>query len=112
MVWQSLTPSCCPLNQCTYNLSAWASVPLTEALLTTTLHPAQMLGAQLATRKGQLREGFDADLCVMDWEGKVLSTWVDGREAYRLPPSEGSGISELTRAAQMTKDHSHTNGHR
>jgi N-acetylglucosamine-6-phosphate deacetylase len=30
-----------------------------------------------------LKEGYDADLCVMDWSGNVLSTWVAGVEVWR-----------------------------
>jgi hypothetical protein len=79
----TLAGSCCPLYECVSNLSKFASIPITEALLAATLRPAQLLGGEISKRKGQLREGFDADLCVVDWEGKVRSTWVGAKEVWR-----------------------------
>ena len=76
---------CCPLNTCLFNLSTFASIPLPEALLAATLRPAQMLGGRVAATKGQLKEGFDADLCVLGWDGSVKSTWVGGEEVWRCP---------------------------
>ena len=80
-----LTYRCCPLNTCLYNLSTFASIPLPEALLAATLRPAQMLGGAIAASKGQLKEGFDADLCILGWDGSVKSTWVGGVEVWRCP---------------------------
>ena len=34
-------------------------------------------------RKGILRPGADADLVVLDRRGRVVSTWVLGREVYK-----------------------------
>lgn len=81
----TLAGSCCPLYECVSNLSRFASIPIAEALLAATLRPAQLLGGGIAKSKGQLREGFDADLCVVDWEGKVRSTWVGAKEVWRDP---------------------------
>ena len=75
--------SCSPLPYCLLNLTRSTSISLPEALLTCTLRPAQLLGGQIATSKGQLTEGYDADLCVFGWDGSVLSTWVGGDEVWR-----------------------------
>jgi N-acetylglucosamine-6-phosphate deacetylase len=79
----TLAGSCCPLNECLRNLSNYASIPLPEAILTTTLRPAQMLGPSISQHKGKLEEGFDADLCVLGWDGSVKSTWIMGQEVWR-----------------------------
>lgn len=74
--------SCCPLNTCLINLSTYASIPLPEALLAVTYRPAKMLGGTLSRTKGQLKEGFDADLVVLGWDGSIRSTWIMGKEVY------------------------------
>ncbi|WWD17688.1 N-acetylglucosamine-6-phosphate deacetylase [Kwoniella shandongensis] len=79
----TLAGSAAPLAPQVHNLSKFANIPIPEALLGATLRPAQLLGGEIARRKGQLTEGYDADLCVMDWQGKVLSTWVGGKEVWK-----------------------------
>ncbi|ORY34266.1 N-acetylglucosamine-6-phosphate deacetylase, putative [Naematelia encephala] len=76
----TLAGSNSPLPTCIQNLMHFTSIPLPEALLTCTLHPAELLNLG---GKGQLKEGFEADLCVLDWEGRVRSTWVAGKEVWR-----------------------------
>ena len=49
-----------------------------------TYRPAQMLGGDIAQRKGQLKEGFDADLVILGWDGVVQSTWIMGEEVYNI----------------------------
>jgi N-acetylglucosamine-6-phosphate deacetylase len=44
-----------------------------------------MLGGELAKTKGQLKEGFDADLVILGWDGSVRSTWIMGEEVYSNP---------------------------
>lgn len=82
--------SCCPLNEQIANLASFASIPLPEALLASTSRPAALLAGQVGARKGQLREGFDADLCIMGWDGKVWGTWVAGQEVFRRESSPAS----------------------
>jgi N-acetylglucosamine-6-phosphate deacetylase len=77
--------SCCPINTCLFNLSNFASISLPEALLAATYRPAQMLGGPLLRTKGQLKEGYDADLVVLGWDGTVKSTWIMGQEVYTCP---------------------------
>lgn len=79
----TLAGSCSPMPYCIRNLCSFTGTPLPKALLTATLHPALLLGGEIAKRKGQLKEGMDADLCIMDWEGNVKSTWVMGNEVWR-----------------------------
>ena len=79
----TLAGSCSPLPYLLRNLCLFTGTSLPQALLTATFNPAQLLGGQVAAKKGQLKEGFDADLCVFDWEGNVRSTWVGGEEVWR-----------------------------
>jgi N-acetylglucosamine-6-phosphate deacetylase len=50
-----------------------------------TTHPARMLGGEVERRKGRLERGFDADLVVLDKQGRVRATWVRGVEVWRRP---------------------------
>jgi N-acetylglucosamine-6-phosphate deacetylase len=79
----TLAGSCAPLDQCVRNLCAFTGASLAEALLAATRNPALALGGEVAKTKGQLKEGFHADLCVLDRKGIVVSTWVMGREVWR-----------------------------
>jgi len=61
------------------------------ALRAITLAPAEMLG--VAARVGSLREGKDADLCVLNGDplaagSSVLATWIDGKVVWK-PKHEG-----------------------
>jgi len=79
----TLAGSCAPLDQCVRNLAAFTGASLPKALLAATLNPALALGGEVAKTKGQLKAGFHADLCVLDWQGNVRTTWVMGQEAWR-----------------------------
>ena len=79
----TLAGSCSPMPYLLRNLCAFTGCTLPQALLTATLHPAELLAGKIGSRKGQLREGFDADLCIVDWDGYVRSTWVMGQEVWR-----------------------------
>lgn len=96
--------SCCPLNEQIANLASFASIPLPEALLASTSRPAALLAGQVSALKGQLREGFDADLCVMGWDGKVWGTWVAGQEVYRRPGSGSGNGSEAWKEDVLVGD--------
>ncbi|ODN90195.1 N-acetylglucosamine-6-phosphate deacetylase [Cryptococcus wingfieldii CBS 7118] len=78
----TLAGSAAPLAPLIKNLSTFASIPLPLALLSATLHPATCLGGRVERTKGRLEEGWDADLCVMNWEGEVVGTWVGGKEVW------------------------------
>ena len=79
----TLAGSCSPMPYLLRNLCSFTGCTLPQALLTATLHPAQLLAGKTGESKGQLREGFDADLCVFDWNGYVRSTWIMGKEVWR-----------------------------
>lgn len=72
------------MDLCVRNLAAFTSIPLEKAIRCATWNVAQMLGGEVAERKGALLEGRDADMVVMDREGFVQSTWVMGREVWSL----------------------------
>lgn len=72
------------LDHCVRNLASFTSIPLSKAIQCATWNVAQMLGGEVARRKGALLEGRDADLVVLDQQGVVMSTWVMGKEVYSL----------------------------
>lgn len=92
---------------CIRNLCSFTGTTLPKALLTATLHPALLLGGEIAKQKGQLKEGMDADLCVMDWEGNVKSTWVMGNEVWRDKRWGKAGSNNGFGEDQMINGHSH-----
>ena len=53
---------------------------LTEAVQMASSTPARIL--RLTPRKGELTEGSDADLTVLDWDYRVLRTIVGGETVY------------------------------
>lgn len=79
----TLAGSAAPLAPLAHNLAKFASISLPMALVCATKHPAECLGGEVAKRKGQLIEGFDADLCVFDWEGNVKDVWIMGEEIWK-----------------------------
>jgi N-acetylglucosamine-6-phosphate deacetylase len=71
------------LDECVRNLSTFCSIPLSRAIHHATRTPAKVLGPKVESRKGALRVGWDADLCVWDrFTGKVLSTWQGGKQVF------------------------------
>ncbi|RDX47471.1 Metallo-dependent hydrolase [Lentinus brumalis] len=76
----TLAGSVVTLDKCVRNFSRFTGCSLGEAIRCATYNPAKCLGIE--HRKGTLRPGADADLVVLDRRGKVLSTWVRGREVW------------------------------
>ncbi|RPD58145.1 Metallo-dependent hydrolase [Lentinus tigrinus ALCF2SS1-7] len=76
----TLAGSVVTLDKCVRNFSRFTGCSLGEAIRCATYNPAKCLGIE--NRKGTLRPGADADLVVLDRKGKVLSTWVRGREVW------------------------------
>ncbi|KAI0827641.1 Metallo-dependent hydrolase [Trametes gibbosa] len=76
----TLAGSVVTLDKCVRNFSRFTGCSLGEAIRCATFNPARCLG--LENRKGTLRPGADADLVVLDRQGKVLSTWVAGKEVW------------------------------
>ena len=79
-----LVSSAISMDHCVRNLATFTSIPLWKAIRCATWNVAQMLGGEVAERKGALLEGRDADLVVLDQRGYVQSTWVMGREVWSL----------------------------
>ncbi|KAI0359272.1 Metallo-dependent hydrolase [Trametes cingulata] len=77
----TLAGSVVTLDKCVRNFSRFTGCSLGEAIRCATFNPARCLG--LEHKKGTLRPGADADLVVLDRKGKVLNTWVKGREVWK-----------------------------
>lgn len=76
-----LAGSTLTLERAVRNVMDAAQVPLAQALQMATIVPAQSLG--LATRKGSLEAGKDADLILLDERLEVALTMVRGEVVYR-----------------------------
>lgn len=68
------------------------------ALRAITLAPAEMLG--VASRVGSLREGKDADLCVLNGDplaagSSVLATWIDGKVVWKAKDEGRATVLEV-----------------
>ena len=79
----TLAGAACPFPDLIKNLQDFTGIDLPTALLTGTLHPAQLLSGEIGRTKGQLKKGFHAEMCILDWHGNVKSTWVMGKEVWR-----------------------------
>lgn len=76
-----LAGSTLTLERAVRNVMKAAQVPLEEALQMATIVPAQSLG--LATRKGSLEPGKDADIILLDDALEIVLTMVRGEVVYR-----------------------------
>ncbi|KAF8548988.1 carbohydrate esterase family 9 protein [Imleria badia] len=76
----TLAGSVVTLDKCVRNFVQFTGCSLGEAIKCATLNPARCLGIE--NKKGSLRAGADADLVVLDRQGKVLSTWVKGKKVW------------------------------
>ena len=70
--------SVCTADRCIRTMVQLAGVSLPEAVRMMTLNPARLL--KLEGRKGALRRGMDADLCLFDDTLHVQRVFVGGRE--------------------------------
>lgn len=64
-----------------HRFAEYTGLPLATAVDTASRVPAEVLG--LEHRKGRIAEGFDADLVVLDPDGSVHATLVDGAVVYQ-----------------------------
>ncbi|MBN1835155.1 MAG: amidohydrolase family protein [Spirochaetales bacterium] len=69
------------MDQAVRNAVRLLEVPLPVAVGMASANPARVLG--LEGRKGHVREGYDADLVLLDPELRVQQTWVAGASCYR-----------------------------
>lgn len=63
------------------NLIEWAEIPIEKAIATCTSHPAKFLG--ILGKKGTLRKNADADLTVVDSNGRVKQVFKLGQLVYK-----------------------------
>ena len=62
------------------NVVDWEVAVLPDAVRMASTVPADVLG--LSQRKGQIAQGYDADLVALDGDLDVVMTWVRGRAVY------------------------------
>lgn len=75
----TLIGSCIGLDECVRNLKRWSGCTLAEAVVCVTENVAEMMGER---RRGKLEIGRTADFVVLDDDGEVLQTWVEGVKVY------------------------------
>lgn len=72
------------LDRALRNVRRFAGLELADAVASATLRPARLLGIE--AERGTLREGARADLALLDAEGRVVETWIDGSAVWRADP--------------------------
>jgi N-acetylglucosamine-6-phosphate deacetylase len=77
----TLAGSVWPINHCVANVTRLSHVTVNEAIEMATLTPARIAG--VATRKGSIEPGKDADLVVLDAKINVQMTVTRGKVAYQ-----------------------------
>jgi len=77
----TLAGSVVTMDTCVRKFKVFTSTSIGQAILCATYNPAKCLGIE--NKKGTLRGNADADFAVLNHEGKVLSTWVAGREVWK-----------------------------
>jgi N-acetylglucosamine-6-phosphate deacetylase len=75
----TLAGSVLKLNEALLNMTRHTSMTRIEALNAVTKIPAQKLGV----KKGQLKEGYDADIVIFDEDFSIITTIVAGKVKYR-----------------------------
>lgn len=82
----TLAGSALTLDRAVRNVVAFAGMKWSDAIRMATLTPAEITG--VATRKGKIAPGMDADMVVLDEQGFVRSTWVRGQLVYKGEPGD------------------------
>ncbi len=80
----ALAGSILTLDQAVRNIVSLVGLSWSEAICMATRTPARIAG--IATRKGSITPGADADLVALDDQGFIQSTWARGLLAYRRVP--------------------------
>ncbi len=75
----TLAGSVLKLNEALLNMTKHTSMSRIEAVNAVTRVPAQ----KLSLKKGQLKEGYDADIVIFDEDFSIISTIVAGEEKYK-----------------------------
>ena len=89
----ALAGSVLTLDHAVRNAVALVGLSWSEAICMATRTPARIAG--IATRKGSITPGADADLVALDEQGFVQSTWTQGLLAYRRVPGNEKKESSL-----------------
>jgi len=76
----TLAGSVLKLNDALKNMSTVTSMTLVEAVNAVTKIPAQKLGV----KKGELKEGYDADIVIFDENFSIISTIIGGEVKYSI----------------------------
>ena len=77
-----LAGSLLTLNRAVVLMTRLAGVTIEQAVQMATLNPARLIGVQ--RRKGSLKEGRDADICIADEQMEVQVAIVKGRVVHEL----------------------------
>lgn len=77
----TLCGSIATMDMCVRHFKQASGCNVEEALEAASLHPAQLLG--IASSKGKLDYGADADLVLLDDDLNVKSTFISGEEVWR-----------------------------
>jgi len=75
----TLAGSVLKLNEALLNMTKYTSMTRIEALNAVTKIPAQIL----SVKKGQIKEGYDADIVIFDEDFSIISTLVAGEVKYK-----------------------------
>lgn len=76
----TLAGSVLTMDRALHNILAATGLPLSEVWPMTSANAARQLG--LGSRKGQLAEGYDADIVLLSQDHTVQRTFARGREVY------------------------------
>ena len=70
--------SVCTTDRCVRTMVQLAGVPLLDAVRMMTVNPARQIG--MDDRKGVLRAGMDADVCIFDDDIQIKAVFVAGQK--------------------------------
>lgn len=70
--------SVCTADRCIRTMVQMAQVPMLDAVRMMTLNPARVIGVD--DRKGMLRPGMDADICIFDDDVNIKAVFVRGQQ--------------------------------
>jgi N-acetylglucosamine-6-phosphate deacetylase len=76
----TLSGSALTLLRAVMNCVNECDIPIEEAVNMATLYPARVLGE--SNRKGQIAQGFDADICILNLDFEVEHTIIGGKCVY------------------------------
>ncbi|MEY3001734.1 MAG: hypothetical protein RLZZ428_109, partial [Pseudomonadota bacterium] len=75
----TLAGSVLKMNDALFNMKVHTTMPFVDIIHSVTKIPAQKLGLQ----KGELKQGYDADLVMFDEKFSIISTIVGGEVKYQ-----------------------------